>query len=289
MGETGKIRGAFDVMKANYPTYDKLPPDLQTYMDRLNAPYVHKSGPLEGQNVSDNNTPCCIQVSHALNKAGLIVPASSFWRANAPIGSFYYLQAVNELEQYLSGRYGRGEDVRKVGDTKAIKQHLDGLQGILVFRSAGAGFHTELWDEDHILQDGSTSPGAVMDQGACFGQPRVLFYEVDDDDNPYENPAPDWLQGWWEVYDGNTYYYYFSDQNVATYTKTKPANLKSPPVRVPMNEGDVSVSDNGLTVEIDWNPADGGETIETFKRQSASTTFMNGTSNRYAPLTATKM
>jgi hypothetical protein len=127
-----------------------------------------------------------------------------------------------------------------------------------------------------------------MDQGACFGQPRVLFYEVDDG-TPKGNTAPDWLQGWWEVYDGNTYYYYFSDQNVATYTKTKPAHLNTPPLRVPLNEGDVKVSNDALTVEIDWNPADGGATVETFTRQPASTTFMNGVSNRYAPLTATKM
>ena len=287
MGAPGKIRASFGILKANYPTYDKLPKPLQDYMDMLNKPYLHKGGKFDGQTVSDNNTSCCIQMSHALNKAGLIVPPSSYRRANAQIGPFYYLQVVDELEEYLSGRYGRGEDVRKVGDTNAIKRHLGGLQGILVFRSGGLGFHTEIWDGNHILQDGSTSSGAVMDQGACFGQPRVLFYEVNDGSR-FDSAVPSWLQGWWEVYDGNTYYYYFSDQNVATYTKTKPQNTNSPPLRVPLNEGDVTIIDS-YTVEIDWNPADGGETVETFTRQSASTTFMNGTSNRYAPLTATKM
>lgn len=287
MGAPGKIKTSFGIMVANYPTYDKLPKPLQDYMDGLNKPYLHKDGPYAGQVVADHNTSCCIQISHALNKAGQIVPAYSWRRDNEKIGSFYYIRAVDELEGYLSGRYGRGEDVRKLGDMKAIKRHLDGLQGVLVFRDGGAGFHTEIWDEDHILQDGSVSPGAVMDQGNCFGQHRVLFYEVNDG-NRFDSPVPAWLQGWWEVYDGNTYYYYFSDQNVVTYTEKKPQHLDSPPLKAPGNEGDVTIIDS-YNLEIDWDSTGGDQTVENFNRPADSTTFMNGTSNRFAPLTATKM
>src|SRR5579871_5851960 len=159
MGAPGKIKASFGIMVANYPTYDKLPQPLQDYMDKLNTPYLHKSGPHAGEVVADHNTSCCIQISHALNKAGQIVPPYSWRRDNEQIGPFYYIRAVDELEGYLSGRYGRGENLRQIGDMKARKRHLNGLQGILVFRDGGAGFHTELWDEDHILQDGSVSSG----------------------------------------------------------------------------------------------------------------------------------
>ena len=100
---------------------------------------------------------------------------------------------------------------------------------------------------------------------------------------------PSWLRGWWNVNDGNTYYYYFSDQHVVTYTKVEPKNLLFPPVKQPLNEGAVTISQNSLTVVIDWNPADGGETKETFTRLPTIGESMSGVSNRYGPLSATKM
>ena len=280
MSETGKIRTNFDTLKANYPTYKTLPPALQKHMDDLNK-------------VKPGNTPCCIQVSHALNKAGQLIPAHSFRRPNAPIGSYYYIQAVDELEQYLSALYGRGEDLKKSvpsGKLAEMKTYLDGKQGILVFRNSGAGFHTELWDKTHIMQDGGapSGGGALMNQPAIFSQPRVLFWEVSEEAAGL-TPVPDWLRGWWKVTDGNTYYYYFSDQHVVTYTKAEPKYLASQPFKQPLNEGAVTISKDLATVVIDWNPADGGETKETFTRLPSTVESMAGVSNRYAPLSATKM
>lgn len=283
MSSTGKIRADFDTLAANYPTYKTLPKDLQKFMDDL--------GP--------GNTPCCVQISQALNKAGRALPPKSYRRNNSKIGSFYYILAVDELEEYLSGTYGRGEEIktdrsaRKMRNKNEMKQYLNDRQGILLFRTAGAGMHTELWDQTHIMQDGNApgGGGAKMSEDAIFGSPRVLFWEVSKDD-PTETPVPDWLQGWWNVYDGNTYYYYFSDEHVATYTKTAPKNIAFPPVKVPLNEGDVTITKDLMgitTVVIDWNPADGGATRETFTCQPAVTDSMNGVSNRYAPLVATKM
>lgn len=99
--------------------------------------------------------------------------------------------------------------------------------------------------------------------------------------------VPQWVTGWWTVYDGNSYYYYFSDQALVTYTKIRPANAKAAPPKSPLNEGKVTMTAQGLV--IDWNPADGGATKETFTRAGASERDMNGVSNRYAPLSAKKM
>jgi Type VI secretion system (T6SS), amidase effector protein 4 len=281
MAKTGKVRADFDTLKANYPTYKTLPPPLQKFMDAL--------GP--------GNTPCCVQVSHALNNAGQPIAPSSFRRPNSKIGPYYYILAVDELEQYLSGLHGRGEEIKrdssgKMRSTADMKQVLDGRQGILLFRSAGAGHHTELWDKTHIMQDGKavSGGGAIMNESNIFGQPRVLFWEVSQEDEG-STPVPGWLQGWWNVYDGNTYYYYFSDEHVATYTKTEPKSVMIPPVRQPLNEGEVTISQdsNSTIIVIDWNPADGGATKETFTCFPGTTDSMNGVSNRYAPLSATKM
>lgn len=276
---TRTIRLNFDTLKTNYPTYRTLPLPLKNFMSSL--------GP--------GNTPCCIQISHALNKVGQIIPSRSFRRLNSKIDSYYYILAVDELEQYLSGRYGRGEEIKKtpsgkMRSTDEMKQYLNDKQGILLFRSAGAGHHTELWDKTHIIQDGKavSGGGAIMNESNIFGQPRVLFWEVTQEkEGP--NSVPGWLQGWWKVYDGNMYYYYFSDQHIVTYIKDEPKNIMAPPVKMPLNEGTVTVSQNSTIVVIDWNPADGGATKETFTRQPASSENMNGVSNRYAPLFATKM
>jgi hypothetical protein len=197
MSETGKIRVSFVSLKAHYPTYKTLPQPLQKFMTDLGPP----------------NTPCCVQVSHALNNAGATIPPRSFRRANSKIGSFFYILAVDELEQYLSGNYGRGEEIKKTPTGKVrslaeMKQYLNGRQGVLLFRNAGAGHHTELWDTSHILQDGHavSGGGAVMNETNIFGQPRVLFWDVGEVSIALK-PVPTWLKGWWKVWDGNTYYY----------------------------------------------------------------------------------
>jgi hypothetical protein len=90
------------------------------------------------------------------------IPTRSFRRANPelPKGSgSYYLQAVDELENYLTGKYGAGEEI-KTGSRKdmaSMKKYLNGKQGILCFRTSGAGAHTELWDKTRIIQDGAPS------------------------------------------------------------------------------------------------------------------------------------
>ena len=96
-----------------------------------------------------------------------------------------------------------------------------------------------------------------------------------------------WLQGWWTVYDGEYYYYFFSPQGIVQYTKIKP-NAKAPPPAAPLNTGKYVFSPPS-TLVIDWNPNDGGSTRETFKNATRNATKMNATSNRYAPLVATKI
>jgi hypothetical protein len=104
---------------------------------------------------------------------------------------------------------------------------------------------------------------------------------------PAVSPLAQWMQGWWSVWDGNQYYYYFGQGGYVQYVKTMPVSKAAPP-KHPLNTGTFTVAASGGLV-IDWNPADGGATRETFANARVSNTQMNGTSNRYAPLLAKKM
>lgn len=137
---------------------------------------------------STPGTPCCVQVSHSLNMAGQTITQTYIGqrRNNSRIRvhgqDYYYLLAVDELERWLTLRYGAGEVVHlddggSRRTPQQIKDYLQGRTGILAFRSSGYGFHTELWDGRQIVQ-------RDMNEHACFSQPRVLFWDCG---------APQWL------------------------------------------------------------------------------------------------
>jgi hypothetical protein len=289
MSTTGKIEVDFDTLQKNYPVYKKLPPHLQNYIDSLNK------GLKEGQ---PRNTPCCLQVSEALNGCGgdHLLPPRSFRRANPelPRGSGnYYLQAVDELENYLAGKYGAGEEI-KTGSRKdmaSMKTYLNGKQGILCFRSSGAGTHTELWDKTRILQDGApSSSGAAMNQEYIFGQPRVVFWEtIGAGAGPVVGIVPPWLPGWWEVKDNfETYFYYFFPSGVVHYTRARPGMLYCP-ITNNDNSGTFSI-DLARKLTIQWNV--GELAVEVFTPlEHTNPPAMSGSYPDYLapPFTAKKM
>ena len=172
----------FEVLRLNYSRRIPNPkkPDssilevkeLQNYMDSL----------------PPKNTPRCIQVSHALNLAGQTIPATNPTARrtnNEPITVAgvprNYIRAVDELEAWLTFKYGAGLDVRGFAglpktsnDMAAMKLQLSSVKGILLFRESGAGMHTELWDGKQILQ-------RDMDEPHLFSRPRILVWICDPD------------------------------------------------------------------------------------------------------------
>lgn len=175
----------FEVLRRNYARRipDPKAPDssvlelkdLQNFMDSLPPP----PPPLK-------NTPCCIQVTHALNLAGQTIPQTNPTARRTrttPITvngvSRNYILAVDELEAWLTFKYGAGLDVRGFAglakadsDMTAMKRQLSLVKGILLFRDSGAGLHTELWDGKQILQ-------RDMAEAHLFSRPRVLVWCCD--------------------------------------------------------------------------------------------------------------
>ena len=72
-----------------------------------------------------------------------------------------------------------------------------------------------------------------------------------------------------------------------SYTKVKPKTNAVRPLSSFVNSGDVTLV--GQNLVFDWDPADGGATRETFNYDPNDPGTMNGRSNRYASLVATKM
>jgi hypothetical protein len=103
--------------------------------------------------------------------------------------------------------------------------------------------------------------------------------------------VPDWLIGWWTVYDGQYYYYYFRDNGKVIYIKKAPNKIWVPPEGTG-SSGTFQFIKDEITFRVTWSKMEAGEdtTVETFTRVGwTSTTEMNGDSSKYAPLFARKM
>src|SRR5262249_24579 len=215
------------------------------------------------------------------------IKAGSFRRNSEVIagGNGIYILAVDELDAYLTATYGKTEDIRATQgrDVTKMQAYIKDFKGLLIF----AGSPTEFWDGNRILQSGGG--GAMMNPGYIWSRPFIKFWEITDGSDSKNDPdvVPKWVQGWWTVYDGNYYYYYFSGAGIVTYIKKKPNPAWTPPMTIG-NQGKVTMTDHGL--KIVWNPADGGQTMETVTRLGwSSETEMNGESDRYAQLFARKL
>ena len=61
----------------------------------------------------------------------------------------------------------------------------------------------------------------------------------------------------------------------------------APPPTKPLNQGECTLT--GSKLAICWNPVGGLPTVETFANAYTDARQMNGTSNRYSPLVATRI
>ena len=248
----GKIRLDVKKLISAYPPYTKLPEVMKTHFDRLNAPIKKENEKIEAENKARAarvepplkkkglNTSCVFQVSWALNAVGggHEIPAMSPRpRSNALLSGKFHMGAVDELENYFLGRYGKPEIVKtsnrhSIGE---MKKYMAGRPGIIAFRDKGLGMHTEIWNGSRILQNGAPIPNntngaAVMSETGIFGADRVLFWEILSE-NQVNLSAP-WLFGWWTVSDiPSPYYYYFYPNGTVVYTRTEPRTNICPVAR----------------------------------------------------------
>lgn len=246
----GKIRMDANKLISSYRTFKNLPPVMSSYFEKLNAPIVAENKKIKERNdklpagatkekYKPMNTICVFQVSWALNAVGgdHAVPESSHRRRNTQLSGGYHMGAVDELEIYLTAKYGRPEIVETPQrQTQAkMEAYMAGRPGIIAFRQGWAGEHTEIWNGKRILQNGAPIPNntsgvAVMDAGYIFGRENVYFWEIVPP-SKVSLSAP-WLSGWWTVSDVPLpYYYYFYPDGTVVYTRTEPRSNICPVAR----------------------------------------------------------
>jgi len=171
----GVMPASFAMLQGSYPRRDVKNPALYQYVDQ-----AMKGIP---------GTPCCVQMSHALNMAGILIPRRSYRRENVGLKvsgrTYFYLLATDEVEVFLFDLCGEGEmvnrDLQKTRSIGEIKKYLANRPGLLLFRYMnfrappiqGQFEHTELWNGTNILQ-------RDMAEGFLFARPRVLFWDAND-------------------------------------------------------------------------------------------------------------
>ncbi|HEY0263016.1 MAG TPA: T6SS effector amidase Tae4 family protein [Granulicella sp.] len=173
----GVIPGSIRVLSSQYPRRDKKEPEKYKYVETVMTGIP--------------GTPCCAQMSHALNMAGIPVPLSSYRRTPNPKLKVNgrvcnYLLATDELEEFLQSAYGEPETINRDFSNKTrsvaeIKAYIKDRPGILIFRQAdlrvvppkGKFEHTEIWNGTQTLQ-------RDMNEDYLFGCPRVLMWDAND-------------------------------------------------------------------------------------------------------------
>ena len=168
----------------------------------------------------------------------------------------------------------------RLGTTLRNHLHL-ALVEIIGGAPSGRYMGVNLYDRFLALRDQTTTLSVRFKQDGSAP-------EVGSSPAPSPAPALTWLQGWWKVWDGNTYYYFFGPGGVVQYIKTPPANTSAPPSR-PDNRGQYEYTPNLLVVT--WNQLPGVEDAceEKFYNAVFGCRQMNATSNLYSPLVATRL
>jgi hypothetical protein len=297
-----KIPLSFKAMNAAYKDNQSLPPDVKAWIvaqNKIEDDYNAKLPDLNDQRAAEGKPPlpkmghstsCCMQVSLSFNGVGASIPkAGSVGRDNETIGGANYILAVNEFRSFLTYRFGPTDQITDFSEIK-------GKTGIVIF----GGGHIELFDGNFILQSAAglaayaslhRKSGAVMSDGFLNKSRPWWFWELTGDGAQAASDIPDWLVGWWTVYDGNTYYYYFFGDGSVVYIKQAP-NPKWTPPKTIGNHGSVAKNDSvhGFTVTWDVLKGETTPTIENFTPLGwTSQTEMNATSNKYSPIYARKI
>ena len=295
-----KIPLSFKAMEAAYRDNQTLPSDIYAWLvaqnkreEDFNAslPQLNEQRAAEGKqplSPMGHSTSCCMQASLSFNAAGAPIPkAGSRDRDNTTLnGGKNYILAVNEFRAFLTYRYGPTDQFNDFSEIK-------GMTGVVIF---GDG-HIELFDGDNILQSAkglaahNRNGGAVMSGGFLNKNRPWWFWETTGDGAATASTLPEWLVGWWTIYDGNYYYYYFFRDGFVVYIEQKP-NTKWIPPKTIGNRGVVAKNDAVHGFKVTWGVLK-GETVPTIEDFTplgwTSQTEMNAVSNKYSPIYARKL
>ncbi len=99
----------------------------------------------------------------------------------------------------------------------------------------------------------------------------------------------EWPYGWWRIWDGATWYYFFEPHGVVKSSKSTPYNTRNAPTKA-HNVGSWSYTAPSKLV-VTWRQVAGAPRpcVETFYNATDGCEQMNANSNLYSPLAATRL
>ncbi len=269
----GRIPLDFVAMRRAYKFHNRLhdgtPVGEEVYE------WITAQNKLEAEKGLKKSTTCCMQASMGFNATPRTIPKTGAVGRDNTYGKKtgnYYILNVDEFRAWLTYTFGPTSQVKG-------KSEVPDSPGVLIFGNA----HIEFWDGKEVLQAPPLMSGSWM-----WGQSPIWFWYVGAGMPAPSSMVPDWLVGWWTVYDGKYYYYYFNKAGLVTYIDQRPNAKWTPPMNIG-NQGRVQMLEHGPRVT--WNPVRNlPATIETYTRVGwTSETEMNGDSNNYSPLFARKL
>jgi hypothetical protein len=270
----GRIPLDFESMRRAYKFHDRL--NDGTPVGEEVHDWITAQNKLEAEKGLTKSTTCCMQASMGFNVTRFRIPiAGAVGRDNtkgAKTGN-YYILSVAEFRAWLTYTFGPTAQVK-------AKSEVPGDPGVVIFGNA----HIEFWDGKEVLQAPPRMNGSWM-----WSQSPIWFWHIGAGMPASGSMVPDWLVGWWTVYNGTYYYYYFNQQGLVTYIEKVPNPKWTPPMTIG-NQGRVQMGEHGP--KVTWEPVGHlPATVEEFTRLGwTSETEMNGTSNNnYAQLFARKM
>lgn len=134
--------------------------------------------PLKGMVIKNKWSPCCIQVSYALNNAGAPIVENSYFGPEMGRkvrlfrgGEDLYIIDVFDMRAYLDGRYGEAENYK--GTKQAMIDEIRGRTGIIRFGRA----HVDVWEGERYHQqhrrDLPDSAAWAVSEAGAWGAPSV--------------------------------------------------------------------------------------------------------------------
>ncbi len=202
------------------------------------------------------------------------------------------------------------------GDPHTDHIHIDWVNGPLTTRSTalssftfidGMGLQTKnvpaRGQDMSMTTNSSADSAAPADFAAAFAAlcsgwsaasiAKYKDFKRGDYDDAYAGLASgvdlSWLLGWWQVWDGNSYYYYFDHAGKVVWVDNRPTSPTAPAPVAPGNKGNYSFDGSGQLI-LQWTPVKAlPATVETFYNAKTGATQMNANSNQYSPLVATRV
>lgn len=200
--------------------------------------------------------------------------------------SYCYWKATGSVVQLDISAWRTPNTIGTVYDFKAGKRPTSLADGdIVVQADHHIGFVSA---QGTVYEAQDTHLGVRASNGFSLQSPGKWTHLVRVADTKVVD-APEWPLGWWKVWDGKTYYYFFGANGVVQYTKTTPTNTRTPPKQA-VNAGRY-VRTPPSKISITWNKVAGAPAscVETFYNAADGCEQMNANSNLYSPLVATRM